>query len=130
MAKKSTVVDTREYLYPVGKRMLVSKPQAVGSGGEKKTKAGIIVVQQSAYTRREFGLVAKVFRVGGEVKKFEPGDCVLVSEYAGLPVWNEVGRSDSWIVVEDEVIAKVDPRYLDVVAADPDPTPNASGDPA
>ena len=123
--------ELRDYVTPVGSRMLVSKPKAIGRSKVKQSAGehgkSILLVASEAEERREYGSVAKVFKVGEEVTKYHIGDTVLLAQFAGIPIFTDAGETPTWIVTEDEVLARVSSNYWQDIHEAGDDSPRGEG---
>jgi len=95
-----------ERLDPRGSRIIISKPEA--SCPEEYVREGVVVL--GGTVAREFGLIAKVLKCSPQVKaefpELEYGDLILVTEFAGIPLY--LGRETPyWIVGTGDIIARL-----------------------
>jgi co-chaperonin GroES (HSP10) len=111
-------VDTRtmsdeailDRLEPRGARIIVTRPDVAVPHESYITPGGIHVPDEARRVLREWGLIAKVLKVSSEVKEIwteiAQGDIVLVTEFAGVPLY--LGRETPyWIIGVGDVLCRV-----------------------
>jgi len=112
---REIAVDFYELVEPLGNRMVVLKPRGADMPAVRKLKSGLFAPQVAEYLARELGIVCQVTKVGPDVTGFKPGDTVLIAQYGGIPLSVSGGEVGVWMVAEGDVLARVDPRFWELV---------------
>lgn len=99
-----------ERIEPRGARVIVTRPDVAAPNTGYVTSGGLHVPDEARRVLREWGLMAKVLRVSKEVEEewsdIRPGDLVLLTEYAGIPLY--LGRETPyWIIGVDDVLCRL-----------------------
>ena len=95
-----------------GARLLIDKVAAVGSHGEHRVGDGTLFAPGgNERVRRTYGIEGLVMAVGPDIAPddIQPGDRVIIDEFAGRPIfWND-RRLPWWIVGDSEVMIVLRP---------------------
>lgn len=103
-----------EYIDPLPGAVIATVPQAVD---RDQVKRGELIIVQNEYTRKTYGLVAKVLRTPAELaERFPVGCSILIQEFGGIPIYAGGTEGDAWIVSESDILARVDDEYWDEIA--------------
>jgi len=104
-------VELLERIDPRGARVIITKPDVAAPYQGHQTQGGMFVPDQAKRALREWGLLAKVLKIAPlaleECPELEPGDLVLLPEYAGIPLY--LGRETPyWIVGVGDILCRVE----------------------
>jgi len=105
------------------RKLLVSKPKLIGTQSETRTRGGIWKPATTNRGRREWGYLCRVHRVGNEVlsEGIVPGSIVLISEFAGMPLWYCGTEMNLWMVALGDVVGVVEDVEGEGLEIDNDP---------
>lgn len=90
-------------------KLLVSKPTLMGMQGERMTSGGIHMPEITNRARREWGFLVRVLKVGERsiIEGIVPGSIVLITEFAGMPIWYCGTEMNLWMIGLGDIVGVV-----------------------
>lgn len=124
----TSALELSDLLRPTKYKLVVRKPREVGRGRARRLHSGLFAPAESHRVRGDYGFVAEVIAVGPDCEEHfgepvSPGDLVLLAQFAGIPVYTDIGETNSWLVATGDILALVDRRYheyIDSITVDDD----------
>ena len=99
---------TLSNLRPTTGKLVVTKPIPLEEAGERQLPGGLLAPSRADIHRRQYGVVCEVLKVAGDVYSVQPGQRVIVGEFAGTPIHAEGIEQPFWLIGEGHIIAVVE----------------------
>lgn len=91
------------------RKLIVSKPKLMGMSAQVRTDGGLYLPEIANRGRREWGMLTRVLKTGEQCEKegVAKGSVVLITEFAGMPLWYCGHEMNLWLIALGDIVGVV-----------------------